>query len=155
MQRSFLWRSFTVLHLQQNMRLNTAVQEEADFARWQLDVGHGQHTDEDCTITLPEHFMCRENTVDSLIDTIYPGITALHHPDSYFSEHTILSGLNFDVDSLNKAILQRFPGDIHTFHSANFIPNSEHTGEADSMLNYPVEYLNKINCSGCHLRSWS
>jgi hypothetical protein len=139
MQRSFLWRSFTVLHLQQSMRLNDVVQEEADFAKWQLDVGHGQHTDEDCNITLPERFMCREYTVDSLIDTIYPGITAPHHdPDSYFS----------DVDSLNEAILQRFPGDIHTFHSADFIPNSEQTGKGDPMLNYPVEYLNKINCFG-------
>jgi hypothetical protein len=133
-------RSFTVLHLQQNLCLDTAVQEEADFARWQLDVGHGQHhTDEDCTITLPEHFMCRENNVDSLIDTIYPGITAPHHNlDSYFSECTILSGLNSDLDSLNEAIMQRFPRDIHTFHSADFIPNSEHTGDVNINTDGPV-----------------
>ena len=151
MQRSFLWRTLTVLHLEQNMCLNTDVQEEADFAQWQLDVGHGLHTDENCNIRLPECFLCRENTVDSLIDTIYPGITAPHHPDLYFSERTILSGLNSDVESLNEAILERFPGDIHTFHSADFISNSEQTGEGDPMLNYPVEYLNKINCSGMPL----
>jgi hypothetical protein len=29
----------------------------------------------ECTIILPECFMCRKKTVDSLIDTIYPGIT--------------------------------------------------------------------------------
>jgi hypothetical protein len=96
----------------------------------------------DCTITLPEHFMCRENNVDSLIDTIYPGITAPHHNlDSYFSKCTILSGLNSDLDSLNEAILQRFPRDIHTFHSAGFIPNSEHTGDVNINTDGPVQLI--------------
>jgi hypothetical protein len=40
-QRSILWRHIKVLYLHQNMRLNTQVQEEANFARWQLEVGHG------------------------------------------------------------------------------------------------------------------
>jgi hypothetical protein len=148
MQRSSLWRSLTLLHLRQNMRLNTGVEEEANFARWQLNVGHGQHTNDDCSITLPERFLCRENTVDSLIQTIYPGISAPHHSDSYYSERTILSSLNADVDSLNRTVLERFPGASHTFHSIDFIPNSDQIGEGDPMLNYPVEYLNEINCSG-------
>jgi hypothetical protein len=150
MQRSSLWRSFTILHLRQNMRLNTNVEEEADFAKWQLDVGHGKHTDQDLNISLPERFMCRENTVDSLIQTIYPGIDTPNHPDSYYSERTILSSLNSAVDSLNSSVLAKFPGDSHIFHSIDFIPTSEQTGEgaSDPMLNYPMEYLNELNCSG-------
>jgi len=31
------------------------------------------------------------------------------------------------------------------FHSVDFIPTSEQTGEDDPLLNYPVEYLNEIN----------
>jgi hypothetical protein len=38
-QRSILWRSMTVLHLHQNMRLNTNIEVEQNFARWQLEVG--------------------------------------------------------------------------------------------------------------------
>ena len=148
MQKSFLWRSFTVLHIRQNMRLNTGVEEEANFAQWQLDVGHGLHTDEQCNISLPERFLCRENTVDSLIQSIYPGISTPGHSDSYYSERTILSSLNADVDSLNKTVLERFPGASHTFHSIDFIPTSDQNGEDDPLLNYPVEYLNDINCSG-------
>ena len=45
LQRSALWRSITVLHLHQNMRLNTNIPAEQEFARWQLEVGQGRHTD--------------------------------------------------------------------------------------------------------------
>ena len=94
MQRSILWRHITVLHLHQNMRLNTQVVEEANFARWQLEVGHGQHTDDSCNIILPDHFHCPENTVDSLLDIIYPNIHIPGHSDQYFSERIILSSMN-------------------------------------------------------------
>jgi hypothetical protein len=52
------------------------------------------------------------------------------------------------VDSLNSSVLAKFPGDSHIFHSIDFIPTSEQTGEGDPMLNYPMEYLNELNCSG-------
>ncbi|KAH9982997.1 hypothetical protein BJV77DRAFT_954750, partial [Russula vinacea] len=51
-----------------------------------------------------------ENTVASLINTIYPGIHTPNHPDQYFSERTILSSTNNEVDTLNTAVLQQFPG---------------------------------------------
>ena len=151
MQRSVLWRSIAVLHLKQNMHLNTAVEAEANFAKWQLEVGQGDHTDEDCNITLPQHFMCRENTVDSLIDTIYPSIDTPNHSDRYFSECTILACKNDDVDNLNDTVLQRFPGASQVFHSADFIPTFEQSGGDDPMFNYSVEYLQKFNCSGLPL----
>jgi hypothetical protein len=81
MIRSILWSHISVLQLHQNMRLNIQVEEEANFARWQLEVEHGQHTDDLLNISLPDHFCCAENSVDSLIDAIYPGIHILNHPD--------------------------------------------------------------------------
>jgi hypothetical protein len=147
MQKSFLWNNITVLHLHQNMRLNTNVEAEANFAKWQLDIGHGKHTDEASNISLPDQFKCRENIASSLIDTIYPDINTPHHPNQYFSERIILSSMNKDVNVLNKTVLDRFPGPIQTFYSADFIPPSEQIGEGDPMLNYPVEHLNEINGS--------
>jgi len=132
------------------MCLNTHIQAEADFARWQLEVGQGKHTDQQSNISLPAHFKCRENTVDSLIDSIYPGIST-PHPPQYFADCTILSSLNSDVDSLNKKALERFPGPVQVFYGADSIPTSEQSGGKDPMLNYPVEYLNEINCSGLPL----
>src|SRR5258708_35488172 len=69
-RRSRLWSDITILHLHQNMRLNTHLEEKANFASWQLEVGKVQHTDDSFNITLPHHFHCADNTVDSLIDTI-------------------------------------------------------------------------------------
>jgi hypothetical protein len=63
----------------------------------------------------------------------------------------LLSSLNVDVDSLNKSVLSKFPGELMEFPSADFIPSSEQSGGEDPMLNYPVEYLNEINCSGLPL----
>ena len=45
-QCSTLWSSITVLHLHQNMHLNTAIPLEREFAQWQLEVWQGMHTDE-------------------------------------------------------------------------------------------------------------
>ena len=135
-----------VLHLTQNMRLNVDDAQERDFAQWQIDIGHGQHTNESGDVTLPESFKCAENTVQSLIDTIYPGIGLLPHPeDHYFSQCTILSSRNDDVDELNHAILNHFPGELQVFQSADSIEDNE------GILMYPVEYLNSINCSGLPL----
>jgi len=147
MQRSILWRRITVLHLHQNMRLNTHIEEEANFARWQLEVGHGGHTDDSSNITLPPHFHCAENTLDSLLDAIYPNVHMPGNSDQYFSERIILSTMNKTVNELNETVLERFPGVAQTFYSIDFIPNSEQLGEGDPLLNYPVEYLNQINCA--------
>lgn len=47
MQHSTLWQSIQVLKLIQNMQLNTADEQECEFAQWQLDIGHGRHTNGD------------------------------------------------------------------------------------------------------------
>ena len=130
------------------MRLNTHIEEEANFARWQLQIGHGEvgdHTIDECNIWLSNHFCCAENTVDSLIDTIYPGIHIPNHSDQFFSERIILSSMNKEVNVLNSTILDKFPGPSEVFHSVDCIPTSEQLGQDDPLLNYPVEYLNNIN----------
>jgi ATP-dependent DNA helicase PIF1 len=52
---------------------------------------------------------------------------------------------------MNSEVLERFPGQVQVFHSADYIPTSEQGGEDDPLLNYPVEHLNNINCSGMPL----
>jgi hypothetical protein len=153
MQRSVLWGSIQVLHLTQNMRLQTANEEERQFAQWQLDVGHGRHTDAEGNITLPNHFQCQNNTLTSLIDTIYPHLPQNTGSAAYFSERTILSSKNDDVDDLNHFILDRLPGEEKVLHSVDTVVQSG--SEDEGQLMYPVEYLNSINCSGlplAHLR---
>ena len=125
-----------MLHLHQNMRLDTAIEAEKDFAKWQLDVGKGMHTDNESNILLPNPYHCRENTVASLIETIYPGITRPNLSTEYFAECTILCCLNKDMDIVNHKVLQEFPGQSQVFYSADSIPTSELSGEDDPLLNY-------------------
>jgi PIF1-like helicase len=56
-QRSYIWNELKVLHLKINMRLRDNA-EEREFAQWQLDVGHGKHTNNDGNITLPPYLHC-------------------------------------------------------------------------------------------------
>jgi ATP-dependent DNA helicase PIF1 len=132
------------------MRLNTNINAERDFAKWQLDIGYGKHTNETGTTTLPDHFKCPENTIDSLISTIYPGINQLPLPtDQYIAERTILTSRNDDVDDINEKMLSEFPGEEIEFLSADSIKGNQENEEGQLM--YLVEYLNSISCSGLPL----
>ena len=151
LQRSHVWSSLQVLHLHQNMRLNTEVERERTFAQWQLDVGHGRHTDELGNIHLPASLRLEENTTEALIDYIYPGLSNLQlnpPPYQYFSDRMILSSRNDDVDDLNTLMLNTFPGQDQTFHSEDSVAN-DHPDDGELM--YPAEYLNEINCSSLPL----
>jgi len=51
-QKSHVWRALDVLQLRKNMRLDVSVEQEKEFAQWQLDVEHGKHMDgQDCGTT--------------------------------------------------------------------------------------------------------
>jgi hypothetical protein len=145
--RSPLWNIITVLKLTENKRLGNDIRER-EFAQWQLEVGHGQHTDAEGNIRLPDHFKCSENTVESLIKTIYPNISE-PHADEYFKERTILSARNNDVDAMNHDILNEFPGEELIFQSSDSVKN-DGLGPGEEFM-YPVEYLNSINASGLPL----
>jgi hypothetical protein len=148
-QRSFIWPSLQVLHLHQNMRLNVDIEQESAFAQWQLDVGHGKHTDQSDKITLPLGLRLQDNTVQALINHIYPGLPHLQPPlHQYFSDRMILSNRNDDVDDINRLMLHSFPGQEQVFFSEDSVANDRpDNGE----LMYPAEYLNSINCSGLPL----
>jgi PIF1-like helicase len=133
------------------MRLQVAQDEEKrNFANWQLEVGHGKHTDKDSNIDILEQFHCPQNTVESLIGTIYPGVITMPHPyDNHFSECSILSTHNTNVDDLNKRILDLFPGPEKVYHSADSIKEIRDNEGAGLMC--LTEYLNSINASGLPL----
>jgi hypothetical protein len=119
LQRSTLWHALKILPLTLNLGQDGT---EREFAQWQLDVGHGKHTNGSGDIVLPDHFKCPENTLESLIETIYPGIANSTLPsDQYFADCTILSAHNEDVYSINSQILQSFPGEEKLYQSADWV----------------------------------
>ena len=151
LQRSRLWKDIEILTLKTNMCLENSTEEEKEFAQWLLDVGHGRHTAPDCSIHLPNSVKCDYNSVDSLINHLYPGLAVLdpvQDNDQYFLDRTILTGQNDDVDELNQVMLQRMTGEEHVYHSADSVVTEE---GVDGEFQYPVEYLNTINLSGLPL----
>jgi hypothetical protein len=123
--------------------------EERDFAQWQLDIGCGKNTSATGDVTLPDHFKCASNTLQSLVDTVYPGIDDLPlPPDQYFSDRSILAGRNDDVHKINAQILAKFPGQSTTYQSVDSV---NPIGEEEIELYYPIEHLNTINASGLPL----
>ena len=126
------------------MRLSQSTDDERRFASWLLDVGHGTNMDHNGTV--PFDIEMRVPDCDTLIDFIYPNIAKLIPPPSYFLDRIILAARNSDVDNLNTAILQRFPGEQQTFYSADAI-ETEPNVYTDSH-NIPVEYLRSITASG-------
>lgn len=147
--RSFLWRNTQVFFLTENRRLIDSP-ENAAFAQYLLDVGSGKRTctDPDGSITLPAGMRCGD-TINDLISCIYPNISdPEQRPDQWFSERTILSCKNDDVDNINSDILKTFPGEEKIMQSADSLIMDSPDDLQNAM---PVEFLNSITVSGLPL----
>ena len=85
-----------VLHLRLNVRLlnstlsRTSINDEQAFEKWLLSVGHGKDIVPDGTIAFDARSM-RVNTVDDLINCIYPCICDAVPPPQYFLDRLILA----------------------------------------------------------------
>jgi hypothetical protein len=143
LRKSRLWPHIEVLNLKQNMRLDRTPESDA-FAQWLLKVGAGDDLTPDKTIQLPDNMRLPDNSVQGLINAIYPDIDQPNKEDKFFLERTILSATNDKVDHLNHVILDSFPGDQSILMSADTI-----RGHNANL--YPTEFLNSINASGLPL----
>jgi hypothetical protein len=147
-QRSSLWPCISIYHLHHNERLERTPENVAHAARL-LEIGAGTTVDAGDTIEIPQHMVCHENTLEALIDATYPGIEQPNHPDQYYLDRTILSCTNDNVDVINSALLNRFPGEQHIFHSADSTSFTEQ--QLNNYQPYPTEYLNSLKASGLPL----
>ena len=147
LRKSNMWPTIEMHNLHRNECLDRTPESEA-FAEWLLQVGAGRNIDDSGNISLPAQMKCG-TTVDHLIDSVYPDIQLGNKPDGYFMDRTILSCKNDDVFELNKAILNKFPGQEIRMMSADSVLME---AGADGDFNpYPVEFLNSIRTSGLPL----
>jgi hypothetical protein len=124
------------------MRLDRTPESDA-FATWLLDVGAGNGLTPANSIELPQNMRMPQNSVESLVHSIYPGIADGNKPDGYFLNSTILSPKNDAVDELNKSILDMFPGQEKVLMSTDKVVNGEDI--------YPLEYLHSLTATGLPL----
>lgn len=89
---------------------------------------------------------CRD--LNELLSSIYPKLdVASTSTPTFLTERTILSARNEDVNAINGAALDIFPGDVYTYLAADKM--SEEDGIDSSITNrYPNEYLNSLDPAG-------
>jgi ATP-dependent DNA helicase PIF1 len=131
------------------MRLE-ASPEDQQFASWLLQVGDGEHTDQDGTLHLPQQMVCQDSNISTLIAAIFPNIDE-RQQDSYFADRAILSCRNVDIKELNALILDCFPGTHRLFHAANQVHDESGATDPNGIpvaVAYPPEYLAAMDTSG-------
>ena len=131
-----LWSQFTTYHLTENMRLIGRGEEERQFAEYLLRIGNGTEpgVDEPSTdkssaetkIAIPSKFLSKATNKEDFIKEIFPNLNTivtqgLQNEDTswhdWLCERAIICPTNADVNKINKAVVQDFPGDPHTYRS--------------------------------------
>ena len=146
-RQSSFWPRVRLYHLKTNMRLDRSPESEL-FAHWLLQVGAGRG-EYAKSVALHQSMIVADNTVKSLIDSIYPNIAIPNHPDLYFQDRTILCCKNDDVDAINQEILDTFPGQEVTVHSIDRASDPDEAVDHSDV--YPIEFLNSLVLSGLPL----
>jgi hypothetical protein len=149
LQKSYLWKDMHILKLRENMRLKQSSQD-ALFAEWLLEIGHGRTLDENGDVNIPPSMVTHDE--NDLIDTIFHDIHNIHlHPSPmqalYFLEHAILAPRNEDVRQTNQKILDKMQGVEIISDSADSIEN-EGEGIRD---NIPEDFLRSLDPSSLPL----
>ena len=133
-----LYSSMKEHKLSQNMRTDP---EEVEFSDYILKIGNGE---EDIftelgenAIKISERYLV--DTLEELINTTFPELD-LGCDD--ITDGCIYTPLNKDVRIINDICIEKFPGDVKTYLSADSILEDDHKEAV------PVEYLNVMNPSG-------
>ena len=114
-----------------------------------MDIGTGTTVDAADTLQIPQHMLCHNNSIQSLITATYPGIHHPNQPDQYYLDRTILSCTNDNVDDINSEILATFPAQQQVFHSADSLEFTQQ--QLNGYQPFPPEYLNSLKASGLPL----
>ena len=109
------------------------------FIEWILSVGNGTIQS---PFPLPPFAGTVVYSLNDLIDNIYPDLITKYVDINYLKERAILTPLNKDSLDINSTLLNRIPGDLHTYYSADSLINQA------ELPYYPQEFLNSLTLSG-------
>lgn len=140
-QHSYLWEKIHKIYLIQNMR----AQNDIWYSEFLLRIGNGTEVScENDYVQLPDDIIIEyksEESLDRLIECVFPNITKFCTSRDYMSERAILSTRNEHVDALNARMISVFPGEEKIFYSFDSVDD-------DSNNSYPLDFLNSITPNG-------
>ena len=94
----------------------------------------------DDMIQIPQEYLV--NSLDELIEKVFPGIEHGYADKLFVSCCAILTPINDNVDKINEIIMKKFPGEGQTYLSADSV------AEDDLHNTYSTDFLNSVTLSG-------
>ena len=116
-----------------------------DYEKWLLKLGEGKLPAEGNlkseTINQVPKSMCHDSKED-VVDAVFDDFENNIGNSEYFKSRVVLAALNEIVNEVNDEMVQKLPGELHTFHSIDTVKN------VDASTMFPTEYLNILSLSG-------
>ncbi|CAG8587289.1 7107_t:CDS:2, partial [Dentiscutata heterogama] len=97
-------------------------------------------------IELPLDIVILDEKLSNLIDFLFPDFIQQSTNMDYLIERTILTSKNDNASKISYLIIDKFPGDIHTYLSTDSIDSQEDDDIRQSHL-YPPEFPRSLNIS--------
>ena len=85
--------------------------------------------------------MCQPSK-DEVMEKVFDDFKSHIGDVEYFQGRVLLATTNKIVDEVNDEMVERIPGDLHTFHSIDTVAH------IDNSTMFPPEFLNSLNLSG-------
>ena len=157
LNRSTLWKFFTVMQLTESMRVQLSLDPDtAGFDEFTLKLGNGemeviadtdlvQIPDEMCLKIEPNTLKnprAEKESMKQLSDHVYPNLSKNVCISGWMDGRAILAPTNQQVDQLNDLITDGFPGKPVVLTSSDEVVNP------DDFQRYNSEYLNSLSPTG-------
>ncbi|KAG2457947.1 PIF1 helicase, partial [Polypterus senegalus] len=143
LKSSYLWPQINVVTLKINMRVHLKRQKAEEFSALLMSIGDGTFIQENRKINIPTNLCLIVNTLQSLLENVYPDLRNLHQNEvSWLRERAILTPKNDMTTTINHILLQELPSQTKTYQSVDSVV------EVEDAVHYPVEFLNTLNPPG-------
>jgi ATP-dependent DNA helicase PIF1 len=123
---------------------------QKNFAEFLLKVGNGKYPlipNTEDTIELPSNMIISGGKLSDLIDFVYPNLIENSNNINYMVSRAILTPKNDDVENISEIIMNRLPGEFHTYPSADSVDLTDDSNAEFPQL-YSPEFLRSLKISG-------
>ncbi|GFU70728.1 ATP-dependent DNA helicase [Trichonephila clavipes] len=128
LKSSVLWRHLQKLTLKTNMRVQLQRDASAgNFTKQLMDIGNGRMEIDESTqcITLPANFCKITESIDELVQKVFPNIAQNYKNHPWLSMRAILAAKNIDVNTINFTIQHGIPSETTTYKSIDTVENQD------------------------------
>lgn len=93
-------------------------------------------------IAVPNNFCKIAQSIDELIECVFPNILQNYRNHDWLRERAILAPKNIHINAINFEIQAKLPGVVTTYKSIDSVMNQ------DEAMIYPIEFLNSLEPAG-------